>query len=283
MWRPETVARVEVRIASAGPVLAPVGMPTPFALPARFACSAPFKMVTEASTRQNFAVAEGPVTFSYRFAHGGTDYPERMFQHRASRFTTASEALKARAEALAPTPNAAGLVAIVDHVRESFQYAHPEARFNDGAKAVPEICSLTAGSCVDINTYLVAALRAAGYETGYVTGIFFPEDKAGRANDSHCWVVTRCEGAIQEWDIAHHLKMGKTTVAPGLNPKPGLRVPMAHSMGLHLPSLGLSGIKAILQPMRIAGTGLAPVAAEIRMTNWFEVFTDTLSAGPVPA
>ena len=47
----------------------------------------------------------------------------------------------------------------------------------------------------------------------------------------HCWVVTRHGGRILEWDIAHHMKAGLSPVRPALDPRPGHRVALGHSMG----------------------------------------------------
>ncbi|MEX5728423.1 hypothetical protein Ga0609869_001776 [Rhodovulum iodosum] len=267
---------LEVTVSGgAGRVFAPMGMVTPHHSPVDFALvGAEATLAAEAATGQWVAVAEGaagPVTFRTRFAEGGPGYPEALFTHRPNRFTTAAEALGAAAEGIkaAAGGGAAGLAAIVTHVADQFSYGHPEERFYDGHDEIPALCGLTEGSCVDINTYLVAALRAAGYEAGYVTGYFFPAEKRGTCEDMHCWVVTRHEGAVQEWDIAHHLKMGRSDIGPGQNPRPGLRVPLAHSMGHDLPALGISELKILSQPMRQAPDGgLDWAEVDIRLTNW---------------
>jgi hypothetical protein len=66
-------------------------------------------------------------------------------------------------------------------------------------------------------------LPAAGFEAGYVYGYFFPETNGGETQDMHCWVVTRHEGQILEWDVAHHIKASLGPTRPGLNPCPGRR------------------------------------------------------------
>jgi arylsulfatase A-like enzyme len=91
-------------------------------------------------------------------------------------------------------------------------------------------------------------------EAGYATGFFFPADKRDHCEDGHCWVVTRIDGATQEWDIAHHLKLGTRTVAPGLNPKPGFRAACFHSMGLDFPSEGVTGLKALIEPIPLGAS-----------------------------
>lgn len=267
---------LEVTVAGGVPgrVFAPIGLVTPHHSPIAFELiGAGATMAAEAATGQWVAVAdgaEGPLSFRTRFAAGGPGYPEALFTHRPNRFTTAAAALGAAAGGIraAAGGGPAGLAAIVNHVAAQFSYGHPEERFYDGHDEIPAICGLTEGSCVDINTYLVAALRAAGYEAGYVTGYFFPAEKCGTCEDMHCWVVTRQGGVVQEWDIAHHLKTGRSEIAPGLNPRPGLRVPVAHSMGHDLPALGIAGLKILSQPMRQAPDGgLDWAEVDIRLTD----------------
>ena len=89
----------------------------------------------------------------------------------------------------------------------------------------------------------------AGIEAGYLTGYYFPTEKNGTCEDGHCWVVTRIDGQTQEWDIAHHLKMGKRDIYPGLNPKPGQRAATFHSMGLRFPEVGEFTLKALIEPL----------------------------------
>jgi hypothetical protein len=146
--------------------------------------------------------------------------------------------------------------AIVNDVAAKFTYGHPATKFYDGHDEIPSLgCGVTEGSCVDINAYLIASLRAAGFEAGYMTGYFFPEEKQGRCNDMHCWVITRHDDSVLEWDIAHHLKLGTRQIGSGLNPKPGSRVALAHSMGLDFPSAGVSTLKLLAEPVWIGENG----------------------------
>ncbi|MFW5824111.1 MAG: transglutaminase domain-containing protein [Marinobacter sp.] len=177
---------------------------------------------------------------SVRFIHQvtspppGATYPESAFVPRRNRYTEASEDLAAASLecALAAGGGAAGIRALVAEAEARFSYAHPDVRFNDGMDKVPHLsCGLTPGSCVDINTYLVASLRAAGFQAGYMYGYFFRQESGGQTSDMHCWVVTRHEGEILEWDIAHHIKAGLGKTGPGLNPRRGYRIALGHSMG----------------------------------------------------
>jgi hypothetical protein len=78
--------------------------------------------------------------------------------------------------------------------------------------------------------------------------------------------VTRINGAIAEWDIAHHLKLGTRDIRPGLNPKPGRRFACFHSMGLSFPDLGIKEMKALIEPMAVVDGQTIPFdAPDIRL------------------
>ncbi|MBT8153345.1 transglutaminase-like domain-containing protein [Epibacterium ulvae] len=206
-----------------------------------------------------FGVPEASeIALRVQFAPEGPGYPEQMFHPTDSRYTRSAAALAGETRSIAEAAGggAAGLQAIVNHVAGLFEYGHPEERFYDGQDELPQLCSLAQGSCVDINAYLIAALRAAGYEAGYIYGVFVPEEKQTWAEDGHCWVVTRHYGVCQEWDIAHFLKMGMRDIRPGLNPKPGVRLPMAHSMGWTVPALGIRDFKLMGLPLLLTEDGV---------------------------
>ncbi|OIQ28662.1 MAG: hypothetical protein BM562_12730 [Alphaproteobacteria bacterium MedPE-SWcel] len=255
-------------------VLAP-GVATPHAAPiAAEVTGARLRLVAEPTLAQHVMVllpeAER-VEVRLRYATSGPQYPEGMFAPRDSRFTRSAAALAGETRAIAEAAGGgrAGLQSIVSHVAGIFDYGHPETRFYDETDEMPQLCSMEQGSCVDINAYLIAALRAAGYEAGYVYGVFVPEEKRSWAEDGHCWVVTRHEGLCEEWDIAHFLKMGRRDVAPGLNPRPGVRLPLAHSMGWTLPELGLRDVKLMGPPMGFVDGTLTEVAGlEIRLSGY---------------
>lgn len=244
-------------------LLAPIGMPTPYQTPVAFTVTGgTWSLTGETTTGQMAALIEpdrdAPVTITYRFAGIAGAYPEALFRPRDNRFTRAARDLLHDARRIADDARDgnAAIASIVNDTAEKFTYGHPATRFNDGLEAIPHLgCGMTEGSCVDINTYLIAALRAAGFEAGYVTGYFFPEEKNGCCDDMHCWVATRHDGVVLEWDIAHHLKMGTREICCGLNPKPGKRVAVAHSMGLDFPEVGIAGQKLIAEPIWIAPDG----------------------------
>lgn len=245
---------VTVTDPAEGRLIAPLGLRTPHLCPDAFEVEgAPYRLLAEAQTGQWVAVIDkgpAPVRLSTRFRVQSAPYPEEIFAHRPNRYTRAAQALAEGAQELAARAGGgmAGLLAIVEDTRAQFTYGHVDTAFYADTEDMPQLCGLTQGSCVDINAYLIASLRAAGYEAGYVTGYFIPAEKRVTCNDMHCWVLTRHQGVVQEWDIAHILKMGRDKVDPGLNPKPGVRVPMAHSMGLDLPELGLHEMKLLSQP-----------------------------------
>ncbi|SDE25411.1 transglutaminase-like domain-containing protein [Ruegeria marina] len=230
-------------------LLAPVGLSTPQSAPVSVDTQgAAQRMVADPRSAQHALVltpAEAQIRLAWSYVLGGADYCEAMFQPRNSRYTRAAAKLADEAREFAHR----SVKDIADHVAALFAYGHPETRFYDAEDEIPQLCSMTEGSCVDINAYFIAFCRAAGIEAGYITGYFIPEEKRTHCADMHCWVVTRGPQGVQEWDIAHHLKMGTRDIRPGLNPKPGVRVAMAHSMGLEFPSLGLRDLKLIGEPM----------------------------------
>ncbi|THH35291.1 transglutaminase family protein [Aliishimia ponticola] len=254
-----------------GVLLAPRGMATPNGTTAGLAVTGgTVRQVEETTCGQTAAAIEtngGAVELRYEVAPTAAPYPDAMFQTRDSRFTRAAQALIDDATALAAAPDPAHAVA--QHVASLFSYGHPDTRYYDDQDTLPQLCSLTVGSCVDINAYFIASLRAAGVDAGYVTGYFFPAEKtdpdgAAWCNDMHCWVVTRDAQGIREWDIAHHMKAGLDTIAPALNPKPGRRFAVAHSMGLSFPELALSDIKLIAEPMWVSQGRLTDAEVSIR-------------------
>ncbi|GAA0774834.1 transglutaminase family protein [Roseibium denhamense] len=244
-------------------LLVPAGIPTPHQTPVSFEVSGGRVALSgEVSTGQMAALITPdmgqPVTISYCYEDGGAGYPETMFTPRLNRFTRAANDLVEDVRGIVDQAQDghAAIEAIVNAVAGKFLYGHPDVRFNDGCEEIPYLsCGLTEGSCVDINTYLIACLRAAGLEAGYVYGYFFPEEKNGTCEDGHCWVVTRHKGVVLEWDIAHHLKLGRRDICCGLNPKPGRRVATAHSMGLTFPALGICETKILGEPAWISSDG----------------------------
>jgi transglutaminase-like putative cysteine protease len=198
-----------------------------------------------------------------RIVHGwdvsepGMGYPEAAFSPRTNRHSSAADELAAASRDVARDAGGGrrAIEALVAEAEARFAYAHPEHAFNEGSDAVPYLaCGTTPGSCVDINTYLVASLRAAGIETAYVYGYFFPAERGGVTYDMHCWVVTRCDGEILEWDIAHHMKAGLGPTRPALDPRPGRRIALGHSMGhRYVGQSRVAEVKLLAQPLLECG------------------------------
>ncbi len=236
------IARVEV-VAAEPPfpgalLLVPLGMASGIGSVAgvQFAGARLVETLCEVETGQRAALLapEGPapIRLLYRFeaARHAPRWPEAAFQHRPSRYTEAAGPLveASRAISAAAGGGAAGMEALVAEARARFTYAHAEVTFNEGHDSVPHLgCGVAPGSCIDINTCLVASLRAAGHEAAYLAGYFFPAEKGGHTVDMHCWIATRHGDEVLEWDVAHHMKAGLDPVRPGLNPKPGRLVALA--------------------------------------------------------
>ncbi len=237
-------------------LLVPPGLATPHSAPVGLEVEGgSWRLIGDPHSAQHALLLDpeaATIMLRWRYVAGGAAYPEAMFACRTSRFTRAAAALGDEAAGIVRGGGVAGLA---NHVAGLFRYGHAAQPFNDGHDEIPQLCDLTIGSCVDINAYFIAACRAVGIEAGYVTGYFFPEEKRSHCEDMHCWVVTRADGVVQEWDIAHHLKMGAGQVAPELNPKPGVRVAMAHSMGLNFPEIGRRDLKLLAEPMWLGDDG----------------------------
>lgn len=231
------------------------------------------EFITEPHTRQRLMVLrpeDNMVTLTYLYDGKPARYADEIFAYRETRFSRAAQSLIDEAHDIgALLPPLLRAQAIASAVAEKFTYGHPQERFNDGMDHVPMLgCDIrTPGSCVDINTYFIACLRAVGIDAGYVLGYFFPQEKGTHCQDAHCWVVTRIGGRVQEWDIAHHLKMGTRDIQPATNPKPGFRAAVSHSMGLDLPEFGLKDIKLIGEPVWVRDGTLEEACLDIRLAH----------------
>lgn len=260
---------VTVTADRAGRLLAPVGLSSPAARCTGVTVSgADVERVHAAGTGQDVLIlsptaAQVVLRYGYDTEHAA--YPDRMFAPHQSRFTRCHPDLAEEARAVVA---AGGVEAMVARVTSLFVYGHTDDRFYDHADAMPQLCDITTGSCVDINAYLVAGLRAAGVEVGYVTGYFIPEERRDHTTDMHCWVATRAGGVVRHWDIAHHLKLGTRDVAPGLNPKPGVRVAMAHSMGWTVSGVPFADFKLVAEPTWFDADGWSRAEGQFQLTGY---------------
>jgi len=236
-----------------GQIFAPAGLSSPQA--ACLGCTVTggnLRRLSEPTSGQDILLVdpESPeVSFRYHYADHPGQYPEAIFHPAPSRYTRTSSALEAEARDIAGDgDDLTRAIRIAHLVAERFDYGHPIQKFTDGFDHVPHLsCGLTEGSCVDIHTYFLASLRAAGIEAGYVVGFFFPED--GECTSGHCWAVTRIGGQAQEWDISHFLQIGRRDAGPALNPKGGFRLPVGHSTALSQPEIGFCDLKLLVEPM----------------------------------
>jgi hypothetical protein len=239
--------------------LAPLGMTMPGAAVAGLTVTgATVTGITrDVATDQAAAVLRpeaATVTLTWEVEPTSADWPDAAFRPHDSRWTRPAAAL-ADAAAQIAAGAADPALALARETQARFAYGHPDTRFTDGHDEVPHLaCGLTEGSCVDIHTYFVAAARAAGLQAAYVYGVFFPAEKQGTARDGHCWAVTRDAFGTRAWDIAHHIKGALGPVQPALNPRPGWRVGLCHSLGHRYRVAGRwVDAKVLGGPMRVVG------------------------------
>ena len=162
--------------------------------------------------------------------------PDWVWRMQENRYTVAAESLVAHARDLTrgAEREEEALRRIIDDAAALFDYDHPDEKFNEGCDAVPTICGTSKGSCVDINTYILAAATAVGITGQYIAGYWFHPHKT-ETTDMHCWLAFEIDGRLAFWDLAHCLKWADTlgaTICEGLNPAGGRRVAMSCGRGL---------------------------------------------------
>ncbi|WP_299048239.1 transglutaminase domain-containing protein [uncultured Tateyamaria sp.] len=265
---------VTVTVDRDGSILAPVGLSTPAATCLGLEVNgADIRRVSCAALDQDALILTpraDQITLRYAFDAAPSQAPDAMFAAHDSRFTRAAPALTDEARHIVAQ---GGIEAMVAHVTSCFDYGHTNDRFYDDTDAMPQLCDITTGSCVDINAYLVASLRAAGVEAGYVAGYFIPVERRDHTTDMHCWVATREKGRVRHWDIAHHLKLGLRDIRDGINPKPGVRVAMSHSMGWTLPGVPFEDFKLLAEPIWFDAAGWARADCRFDLSGY-----DTLNS-----
>ena len=193
--------------------------------------------------------------------------PLDQFTPQLNRFTTAPPALMQLVEdVVSGADDPAEVVRrVVDLTARRFRYG-PRS-----PNETPTLCcDVMVGNCIDINTFFVAALRAANVPCAYHAGYWFHHGQPV-ADGMHCWVTTLEDGQLRSWDIAHHLKRGIVAVEPGLNPVAGVRVTMTCGRGLRFVVRGLElELSHLAQPQWVhksGATSLALVRAELQHNN----------------
>lgn len=174
-----------------------------------------------------------PVSIRYGFEPSSSVLPDRVWQPQSNRYTQASQALMGEVRETVNTdlPVHEQIRQLIETAETHFSYGHGDGRFNDGEETVPTVCGTTRGSCVDINTWLLAAAKVLDIPVQYVAGYWFHPEKTV-THDMHCWMMFRAAGEVVCWDLAHHLKWGVEGRQPGRNPAGGRRVAMTIGRGL---------------------------------------------------
>jgi hypothetical protein len=171
---------------------------------------------------------------NYSFERTSSTAPDWFWQLQTNRYTQASTDLKLLARQIVNSSrnDSERVSKLISHAAELFGYGHEETRFNDHHETVPVVCGTTKGSCVDINTYLIAAANSLDIPVQYIAGYWCHPHKT-ETRDMHCWLAFKLDGETVFWDLAHHLKWGISNFQPGLNPAGGQRVPMSCGRGLY--------------------------------------------------
>lgn len=174
-----------------------------------------------------------PPEIRFHLAKTTTVPPEWFWQQDINRYTHAAADLVELSRKLTDgCDNPSDRIQrLMEHTSELFDYGHRDRRLYDEADAVSCVCGVTQGSCVDINTYLMAAASSLNIPVQYMAGYWF---YPGRTETSgmHCWLVFDIDNEPVFWDLAHHLKWGVDKLTPGLNPAGGRRVTMSFGRGL---------------------------------------------------
>lgn len=155
----------------------------------------------------------------YRFDRTPGTPPEWLWNLPQRPFA-ASTALHAQAREITATATDP-VRALVDHAIDHFDYGHPERSILAGQDAVPAVCDLTEGSCVDIHTWFISGLRAVGGEATYLHGYYFRDGQSSPG--FHCWLATRDGAAVAHWDLSHALIFDRRPAKPGFADYPGER------------------------------------------------------------
>ena len=230
---------LDAPLARAGHFLAPVAMDThdQHITATEFHGAAPLAMLRAANSGQQAWLcrleAGATPRIRYRFEAPGLGLPEWAFRPAGTRFDIASADLAGEIAALVPSgPPAQRVPRLMQFVADRFQYGRREQHLGDDLAAMPALGGdRNTGTCVDMHTLAVAALRAIGVEAVYAIGGFVYEGRDSFPT-GHCWLNLRAVGAAHHYDISHHVEYNLGPVTPALNPKPGRRFTLGLGRGL---------------------------------------------------
>lgn len=172
--------------------------------------------------------------FMFQISPGHGSVPYAHFKVMENKYTKPSAELKDAIHNL--TKDARDrheqIARLIEFTASLFEYDHPKNKFYEGKDEISLLTKLTKGSCQDINTFLISSLYAASIPAAYYSGYFFEAGKSPSANWFHCWISTLVDDQQQDWDIAHHMKLGVSKIEPALNPVSGRRIAFNHGRGL---------------------------------------------------
>lgn len=178
-----------------------------------------------------------PPQIEYRFEPGVWQPSSWIWQQQDNRHTRAADDLVELARTIVGPADdrRTAIQRLIEHAAEIFGYGHRDNYLYEEKEEISTFCGVAKGSCVDINTYVMAAARSLDIPVQYLAGYWIHPQK-NKTHDMHCWLVFQVDGEPLFWDLAHHLKWGVEKLAPGLNPAGGRRVPMSCGRGLCFPT-----------------------------------------------
>ncbi len=228
-------------------------------------CRLPYQIVRERQAGQRAYLFQGEfcasLEFSFHFAAGTGSGKTDDFADFDNAYTRLAGDLSEFLALERPACAAGhGDDDIVAAVARRFSYGGPNPELARPAT----FCGVRSGNCIDINTALLACLRAAGRRAAYFAGFHFDQNRAGsRADGMHCWIATETTGRRCDWDVAHCLKAGLARPVPGLNPLGGVRAAFSHGRGLvfETAKARLPAISHFARPRWLLADGSLPEAA----------------------
>jgi hypothetical protein len=166
------------------------------------------------------------------FEEPGPGLAAAFFVARDNRFERPSQALIDQIAGQFHTiPLSERVPMLIQFIADHFTYGRREATLGDEDEAMPALeCGLTPGTCVDMHTLGVAALRSLNVKAAYIMGCHV-SDARSEYYTGHCWMNVRHEDVPHHWDISHHVQYGVRTITPVLNPKPGRRFALSVGRG----------------------------------------------------